>query len=188
MEVILSRVAAYHAASACYLQSNRDQLNEFPSYKEPDQTLIAKKSWIQQQFYESLRANGLRQFEDKVKSYQRTLSSRVKAPDSKKSFTVILNGACCSNNLLGLFDEFGQLRDVVFNDFGSANIGPAVHDLLQLLLTAPAAKTEKFDGFSRFYVEKLAEILNLLNFKGKFPSLTDIQLDMLSYRRHWGKL
>ncbi|EDW14084.1 uncharacterized protein Dmoj_GI23535 [Drosophila mojavensis] len=184
MEVILSKLAAYHAASACYLQLKPDQLNEFFTSKELDQALRAKRSWIQQQFHESLRANDLKHYEDKVKSYQRTLASRVEAPDSKKSFTVILNGACCSNNLLGQFDAFGQLRDVVFNDFGSANIGPAVHDLLQLLLTAPAAKAERFDGFLRFYVDKLAEILKLLNFKGKIPSLTDIQLDILNYG-HW---
>lgn len=209
MEVILSKVAAYHAASACYLQSKPDQLHEFPTSNDPDQALIAKRSWIQRQFHESLRAKDLRHYEDKVvslwnicsnesiryqylfirqqKSYQRTLASRVDAPDSKKSFTVILNGACSSNNLLGLFDAFGQLRDVVFNDFCCASIGPAVHDLLQLLLTAPAAKTERFDRFLRFYVDELTEMLKLLNFKGKFPSLTDIQLDILNCG-HWGKL
>lgn len=95
-------------------------------------------------------------------------------------------GACWPNNLLGQFDAFGQVKDVAFIDFGSSFYGPAIYDIWQLLLTAPAEKTEHFDGFLRHYQNELVAHLQLLKYKGKLPTLTDLQLDLLNYG-YWGK-
>ncbi|EDV93449.1 uncharacterized protein LOC6564246 [Drosophila grimshawi] len=184
MEVMLSKLAAYHAATARYLQLNPHQLKELSkleSNKEPAQDIQNLKIWLQRKFHESLRANDLREYEDKVKSFQRHIAEDIDSPDLKKSFNVILTGACWSNNLLGQFDAFGQLKDVAFYQFGSVTYGPVVQDLLQLLLTAPAQKTEQFDACLRYYRDELAANLKLLKFEGKLPTLTDIQLDLLDY-------
>ncbi|XP_064548506.1 uncharacterized protein LOC135435398 [Drosophila montana] len=184
MEVSLSKLAAYHAATARYLQLNPAQFNELVPSKEPAQELQELKSWLQRKFHESLRSNDLKHYEDKVKSYQKYIAGYMETPDLKRSFNVILNGACWPNNLLGQFDAFGQLKDVIFHDFAGASYGPAIRDLLQLILTASAAKTEQFDACLRYYTDELTENLKLLKFKGKLPSLTDFQLDVINYG-HW---
>lgn len=89
--------------------------------------------------------------------------------------------------MLGNFDAFGQVKDVVFVDFGSSFYGPAIYDLMQILLTAPAEKTEQFDAFLRHYQNELVAHLQLLKYKRKLPTLTDLQLDLLNYGS-WGKL
>lgn len=89
--------------------------------------------------------------------------------------------------MLGNFDAFGQVKDVVFVDFGSSFYGPAIYDLMQLLLTAPAEKTEHFDAFLRHYQNELVAHLQLLKYKRKLPTLTDLQVDLLNYG-NWGKL
>lgn len=68
MEVALSKLAAYHAASACYLQINPNQLDELLLSKEPGEDIQQLKIWLQRKFHESLRANGLQHYEDKVVS------------------------------------------------------------------------------------------------------------------------
>lgn len=96
-------------------------------------------------------------------------------------------GSCWPNNLLGNFDAFGQVKDAVFVDFGNSFYGPAIYDLMQLLLTAPAEKTEHFDAFLRHYQNELVAHLQLLKYKRKLPTLTDLQVDLLNYG-NWGKL
>lgn len=66
MEVALSKLAAYHAATARYLQLKPAQLNELVPNKEPAQELKDLKSWLQRKFHESLRSNDLKHYEDKV--------------------------------------------------------------------------------------------------------------------------
>jgi len=107
--------------------------------------------------------------------------------DSKTSFNVILNGSCWPNNLLLQVDAFGNVKDTLFSGFHTAQYGPAVYDLFSLLLTVPAEKSSRFDGYVKFYHDQLIENLNLLKFLGKKPSLTDLQLDLLKYG-HWGRL
>lgn len=88
---------------------------------------------------------------------------------------------------MGQFDAFGQMKDVAFVDFGSSFYGPTIYDILQLLLTAPAEKTEHFDAFLRHYRNELVAQLQLLKYQGKLPTLTDLQLDLLNYG-NWSKL
>lgn len=69
MEAILSKLAAYHAATARYLQLNPNQLRELAkrsSSKESDDNIAQLKHYLQRKFSESLRSNGLQDYEDKV--------------------------------------------------------------------------------------------------------------------------
>ncbi|XP_034486543.1 uncharacterized protein LOC117791023 [Drosophila innubila] len=187
MEAILSKLAAYHAATARYLQLNPNQLRELSnrsSRKESDHKIAELKNFLQRKFSESLRSNGLQDYEDKVKCYLKNLADCEKT-DIKRSFNVISIGACWPNNLLGHFDAFGNVKDAIFIDFGSVSHGPAIYDLFQLLLTAPAEKTEHFDAHLRYYQDELNANLNLLNFKGSLPTLTDLQVELLDFG-HWG--
>lgn len=106
--------------------------------------------------------------------------------DTRSSFNVILNGSCWPNNLVHQSDAFGNVKDPLFIDFHAAKYGPAVYDLFSLLLTAPAEKSARFDGYLNYYHEQLLANLKLLQFQGKTPSLTDLQLDLLKYG-HWGR-
>jgi len=120
------------------------------------------------------------------KSYLKNLAGGIDTSDLKRSFNVILIGACWPNNLLGHFDAFGNVKDAVFIDFSSASYGPAVYDLFQILLTAPAEKTEQFDAHLKYYHDELIDNLKLLKFKGHLPTLTDLQVQLLDFG-HWGE-
>lgn len=71
VEAVLSKLAAYHAATARYLELNPGQLKEFAKLipgKESNLDIETLKDRLRMRFWESLRANDLREFEDKVVS------------------------------------------------------------------------------------------------------------------------
>ncbi|XP_034114370.1 uncharacterized protein LOC117574595 [Drosophila albomicans] len=184
MIAILSKLAAYHAATACYLQLTPTHLKAQLKRNlgnETDGEIIQRKTLLQRKFSESLRSNGLQHYEDKVKYYLKNLPGSIDTPDLKRSFNVISIGACWPNNILGSFDAFGEVKDVVFIDFGNSSYRSAAHDLFEILLTVPVEKTENFDAFLRYYHDELLINLKLLKFKGNLPTLTDLQLDLLNY-------
>ncbi|KMZ04185.1 uncharacterized protein LOC6728483 [Drosophila simulans] len=187
MEGVLSKLAAYHAGTVAYIAKNPGKIRELSKLGEQsksDEEADALKSLYQLRFHESLRSNDARQYEDKVKYFQKYMKSVTEILDSKASFNVILNGSCWPNNLLLQVDAFGNVKDTLFSGFQNAKYGPAVYDLFSLLLTVPAEKSSRFDGYLKFYHDQLIENLNLLKFLGKKPSLTDLQLDLLKYG-HW---
>ncbi|KAH8403463.1 hypothetical protein KR215_011391, partial [Drosophila sulfurigaster] len=184
MMAILSKLAAYHAATACYLKLTPTHLKAQLIRNlgnEIDAEIIQRKTWLQRKFSESLRSNGLQHYEDKVKYYLKNLPGSIDTPDLKRSFNVISIGACWPNNILGSFDAFGEVKDVVFIDFGNSSYRSAAHDLFEILLTVPVEKTKNFDAFLRYYHDELLINLKLLKFKGNLPTLTDLQLDLLNY-------
>ncbi|KAH8363291.1 hypothetical protein KR084_007779 [Drosophila pseudotakahashii] len=187
MEGVLSKLAAYHAGTACYIAKNFAKIKELPKLGETAKLgneAAELKSLYQMRFHESLRSNEAREYEDKVKSFQKYVKSNTEILDLRTSFNVILNGSCWPNNLLIQNDAFGNVKDALFHDFHAAKYGPAVYDLFSLLLTAPAEKSIRFDGYVKFYHDQLVENLSILKFQGKKPSLTDLQLDLLKYG-HW---
>ncbi|XP_017033853.1 uncharacterized protein [Drosophila kikkawai] len=110
MEAVLSKLAAYHAATACYIERNSGKIRELPKLSGNRVGAVAElKSLLQMKFHESLRSNDAREYEDKVKSFQKYLNAHVGVLDVKNSFNVILNGSCWSNNLLNQVDAFGNL-------------------------------------------------------------------------------
>ncbi|EDV43241.1 uncharacterized protein Dana_GF16622 [Drosophila ananassae] len=188
METVLSKLAAYHAGTACYIERNRGKIRELPKLGAPLEFgggAGELKSLFQMKFHESLRSNDIREYEDKVKAFQKYLKAHLGSFDTKSSFNVILNGSCWPNNLVYQSDAFGNVKDPLFIDFQAAKYGPAVYDLFSLLLTAPAEKSTRFDGYLNYYHDQLLANLKLLQFQGKKPSLTDLQLDLLKYG-HWG--
>lgn len=68
METVLSKLAAYHAASAQYLELNPGQLKELAKLAPTDLEIENLKNRLKMRFWESLRANDLREYEDKVVS------------------------------------------------------------------------------------------------------------------------
>lgn len=71
METVLSKLAAYHAASAQYLELNPGQLKELAKLtptKGKSLEIENLKNRLKMRFWESLRANDLREYEDKVVS------------------------------------------------------------------------------------------------------------------------
>ncbi|XP_016980362.2 uncharacterized protein LOC108045512 isoform X1 [Drosophila rhopaloa] len=187
MEGVLSKLAAYHAGTACYIERNSGKFRELPklgNLLKSDGEVDELKGLYQMRFHEGLRSNDAREYEDKVKSFQKYVKVEAKL-DARASFNVILNGSCWPNNVLIQVDAFGNVKDSLFSDFHAAKYGPAIYDLFSLLLTAPAEKSSRFDGYVKFYHDHLIENLTLLKFQGKKTSLTDLQLDLLKYG-HWG--
>ncbi|XP_034661353.1 uncharacterized protein LOC117896922 [Drosophila subobscura] len=188
MEAVLSKLAAYHAATARYIQTNSDKKRVLPKLVEGAAAAAAAagelKSLLQLRFHESLRSHDAREYEDKVKAFQKYVRGAIDHSDTRNSFNVILIGACFPNNILNNTDAFGNVKDSLFVDFHAAKYGPAVYDLFSLLLTAPAKKCTRFDGFVKYYHDRLTANLTLLKYRGKQPTLTDLYLDLLKYG-HW---
>ncbi|EDW38031.1 GL12256 [Drosophila persimilis] len=119
------------------------------------------------------------------KAFQRYVGGTIDPSDTRNSFNVILVGCCLPNNILNSTDAFGHVKDSLFIDFQAAKYGPAAYDLFSLLLTAPASpKSLHFDGYLKFYHDQLIANLGLLKYRGRQPTLTDLQLDLLKYG-HW---
>lgn len=71
MEIVLSKLAAYHAASSQYLELNPGQVKELTKLAPTDERNLEienLKNRLRMRFWESLRANNLREYEDKVVS------------------------------------------------------------------------------------------------------------------------
>jgi len=76
MEGVLSKLAAYHAGTACYIAKNSSKIKELPKLGENSKLgkeAAELKSLYQMRFHESLRSNEAREYEDKVVSTIKSL-------------------------------------------------------------------------------------------------------------------
>ncbi|XP_030374620.1 uncharacterized protein LOC115624163 [Scaptodrosophila lebanonensis] len=189
MQIALSKLAAYHAATTVYLQyvGEITELPKLLSSNPPPKAVTDFKNSLQFHFLDSLRSIRFREYEDKVKSFQRYVANNLQHQDADNAFNVILIGACSLNNLLCHTEVEGHIKDILFTDFGAATYGPAVYDIFHLFLTAPrgADKIENFDDHLKFYHEQLIMNLQLLGYKEVLPTLSDLESDLHKFR-HWG--
>lgn len=77
MEIVLSKLAAYHAASAQYLELKPGQVKELTKLAPTERRNLEienLKNRLRMRFWESLRANDLREYEDKVVSRSISIS------------------------------------------------------------------------------------------------------------------
>jgi len=76
MEGVISKLAAYHAGTACYIAKNSSKIKELPKLGENSKLgkeAAELKSLYQMRFHESLRSNEAREYEDKVVSTSKSL-------------------------------------------------------------------------------------------------------------------
>lgn len=180
MQQVLEKLAAFHAASACYVEhygmfsedftvgvfseANRQLLQEFNA---SGAFLAQLKKWKNaQKIYEKL-ANSDEYLVDRLLQNQQV---------SMKEFNVLNHGDCWNFNIMFQYDAFGKIKETLFVDFQVGKYGSPANDLYYLILSsaAPDIKTSKFDYLVRYYFDHLIDNLKLLQYHRPLPKLKNI--------------
>ncbi|XP_017845582.1 uncharacterized protein LOC108602073 [Drosophila busckii] len=184
LQQVLQKLAAFHAASACYVEhygmfsehftvgvfseSNRQLLQEFNACGA---FLTQLKKWKSvQKIYEKLAKS------DDVLVDRLLQDQQV----SMKEFNVLNHGDCWNSNLMFLYDAFGKIKETLFVDFQVGKYGSPANDLYYLILSsaAPDIRIAKFDYLVRYYFDHLIENLKLLQYHRPLPKLRSLHASL----------
>ncbi|XP_064535662.1 uncharacterized protein LOC135426490 [Drosophila montana] len=185
MQQVLEKLAAFHAASACYVEHNGMFGEEFTVgvFSEANRQLLQEfnasaaflaqlKKWKNcQKIYEKL-AKSDEYLVDRLLQDQQV---------SMREFNVLNHGDCWNLNIMFLYDAFGKIKETLFVDFQVGKYGSPANDLFYLILSsaAPDIKTVKFDYMVRFYFDNLVENLKILQYHRPLPKLKNLLAALL---------
>lgn len=185
MQVVLQKMAKYHAASACYVErygafnedftvglfseSNSHILREF---NRSTAFLSQLKKWPNCGEYYRKLADSDDYLVTRLLEDQRVHSGE---------FNVLNHGDCWSNNIMFQYDAFGEIKDVLLIDFALGKYGSPANDLYYFILSSCAAdiKLSQFDYFIRYYHGHLVDNLKSLQYTRPLPKLTNIHGSLL---------
>ncbi|XP_017079868.1 uncharacterized protein LOC108113702 [Drosophila eugracilis] len=184
VQKVLEKLAAFHAASACYVEhyglfgeeftvgvfseANRQLLTEFNA---SGAFLAQLKKWKNaQKIYEKL-ADSDDYLVDRLLQDQQY---------NARQFNVLNHGDCWANNIMFQHDAFGAIKETLFVDFQVGKYGSPANDLYYFILSsaAPELKVAKFDYFVRYYFEHLIENLKLLQYHRPLPKLANLHASL----------
>ncbi|KAH8417168.1 hypothetical protein KR222_005491 [Zaprionus bogoriensis] len=180
MQQVLAKLAAFHAASACYVE-------HFGMFGE-DFT-VGVYSEANRELLQEFNASGaflaqLKKWKNAQKIYEKLVTSDEYLVDrllqdqqiSMKDFNVLNHGDCWNFNIMFQYDAFGKIKETLFVDFQVGKYGSPANDLYYLILSsaAPDIKTNKFDYLVRYYFDNLTENLKLLQYHRPLPKLKNL--------------
>ncbi|EDW66720.1 uncharacterized protein [Drosophila virilis] len=185
MQQVLEKLAAFHAASACYVEQNGMFGEEFT---------VGVFSEANRRLLQEFNASGaflaqLKKWKNCQKIYEKLAKSDEYLVDrllqdqqvSMREFNVLNHGDCWNLNIMFLYDAFGKIKETLFVDFQVGKYGSPANDLYYLILSsaAPDIKTVKFDYMVRFYFDHLVENLKLLQYHRPLPKLKNLHAALL---------
>ncbi|BFF89748.1 uncharacterized protein DMAD_08427 [Drosophila madeirensis] len=180
MQRVLEKLAAFHAASACYVEKHGFFGEEFT---------VGVFSEANRQLLQEFNASGaflsqLKKWKNAAKIYEKLADSDNYLVDrlledqqfNAREFNVLNHGDCWANNVMFQHDAFGTIKETLFVDFQVGKYGSPANDLYYLILSsaAPELKTAKFDYLVRFYFDNLIENLKLLKYHRPLPKLKNL--------------
>ncbi|KAH8247192.1 hypothetical protein KR038_000005 [Drosophila bunnanda] len=180
MEKALEKLAAFHAASACYVEHNGLFGEEFT---------VGVFSEANRKLLQEFNASGaflaqLKKWKNAQKLYEKLADSDDYLVDrllqdqqyNAREFNVLNHGDCWANNIMFQHDAFGVIKETLFVDFQVGKYGSPANDLYYLILSsaAPELKTAKFDYLVRYYFDNLVENLKLLQYHRPLPKLKNL--------------
>ncbi|KAH8267184.1 hypothetical protein KR026_002449 [Drosophila bipectinata] len=180
MHKVLEKLAAFHAASACYVEHHGLFGEEFT---------VGVFSEANRQLLQEFNASGaflaqLKKWKNAQKIYEKLADSDDYLVDrllqdqqyNAREFNVLNHGDCWANNIMFQHDAFGTIKEVLFVDFQVGKYGSPANDLYYLILSsaAPELKTAKFDYLVRYYFDNLVENLKLLQYHRPLPKLKNL--------------
>ncbi|XP_030240310.1 uncharacterized protein LOC108654367 isoform X2 [Drosophila navojoa] len=191
-ELVLRKLAQYHAASAVYKSINgpyTDSITYGMFGKDPQIALALMESMFvstQKIFLNNLQNfENCEQYHEKLETYFSKINKAfiemgMPKPDE---FNVINHGDCWVNNFLFKFDESGKVHDMLFVDFQNPRYGHPSQDLLYFIMTSVniSYKLTHFDYFIKYYHDQLVEHLKLLDYKERVPKLVELQIETYKY-------
>ncbi|CAD7091888.1 unnamed protein product [Hermetia illucens] len=186
-ELVLKRIAQFHAASACIYERDgkySDQLmnDMYRKIKEGgfrtlqpiiwDNICNHLRQWNSCQEYVGLMEGLKDRIADVyVELFKKDLSE----------FNVLLHGDLWANNIMFQHDENGKPNDVLFVDLQISRYGSPVQDLIYFIVssTEMSIKIKEFDHFIKFYHTELVKNLKLLKYPKAIPRLIDLHMAVL---------
>lgn len=186
-KLMLQKLAKFHAATAVLHTLDPDSMNDhhFPNIG-PNQTYFyplftnAIKSCAEQ----ALTWKGCEKFAQKLLKLEPHLIE--KAFDiytwNENDFNVLTHGDAWISNALFKYSESDKRPvDCVLVDFSIGYFGSPGIDLAYLLFgsTANDIKEREFDLLIQEYHTELIRILTKLDYKKKFPTVTELQMEIL---------
>lgn len=185
MKEVLTKMAEFHAASACYVEHYGNFSEDFTVgiFCEKNKALLKEfnasgaflgqmKKWKNcQQYYEKLADS-----DDYL--VDRLLQDQTLNP---REFNVLNHGDCWSNNIMFQYDAFGKIKNTLFVDFQVGKYGSPANDLYYCILSSAKKdiKLTQFDYMIRFYYDRLVENLKLLQYHRPLPKLKNIHAALL---------
>ncbi|XP_050070197.1 uncharacterized protein LOC126558261 [Anopheles maculipalpis] len=102
---------------------------------------------------------------------------------SKTYPNVLIHGDCHVKNILHKIDSAGRISDTILLDYQICCWTSPAIDLYYLLSLVPAqeVKDNHRSELIYSYYQQYSDLLKRLGFKGKIPSLLDLQLELLRY-------
>lgn len=97
------------------------------------------------------------------------------------SFNALLHGDLWANNIMFCYDEHNQPVDAIMIDFQIGSWGPVVVDVAYAMFTSSHKdfQEKQWDSLLAHYRNDLKCTLQLLEYSGKIPTLTDIHAQFL---------
>ncbi|XP_030374460.1 uncharacterized protein LOC115624024 [Scaptodrosophila lebanonensis] len=181
---VLEKLAAFHAASACYVEQSGLFGEEFT---------VGVFSEANRQLLQEFNASGaflaqLKKWKKAEKIYEKLADSDNYLVDrllqdqiyNPREFNVLNHGDCWSNNIMFQYDAFGTIKQTLFVDFQVGKYGSPANDLYYLILSSaePSIKTTKFDYLVRYYFDHLVENLKLLQYHRPLPKLKNLHASL----------
>ncbi|EDV93526.1 uncharacterized protein LOC6563541 [Drosophila grimshawi] len=185
MQHVLEKLAAFHAASACYVEQNGMLGEEFT---------VGVFSEVNRQLLQEFNASGaflaqLKKWKNCQKIYEKLANSDEHLVDrllqdqqvSMREFNVLNHGDCWNLNIMFQYDAFGKIKETLFVDFQVGKYGSPANDLYYLILSsaAPNIKITKFDYMVRYYFDHLIDNLKFLQYHRPLPKLKNLHAALL---------
>lgn len=184
---ILEKLAKFHAASAvCYERHGpySEKFDEGMYSKNSRESLEPMMNDHFDVFLDALRSwpfGG--EYIEKFKTWKGKLfSSMMEAVErTENTFNVLLHGDLWCNNAMFRYDDANNIEEVMLIDFQLCFWGSPAIELNYFIMSSVNSEIRQpqFDYFVKYYHDKLTENLKLLRYPQKFPSLKELQLEML---------
>uniref|UniRef100_A0A1I8MAB2 CHK kinase-like domain-containing protein n=1 Tax=Musca domestica TaxID=7370 RepID=A0A1I8MAB2_MUSDO len=193
MEMVLRRLAMWHAASAVYAQENGDYDDKYRYgfFREEAKAMIESMhnslhsllmSCLHKYSNSEIYADELDAFQPK---YLEDLYRTIEIDPNE--FNVLNHGDCWSNNIMFQYNNEGNIQETYLIDYQLPKYGSPALDLYYFILSSAHydVKLSEFDYFIKLYHDILYENLKLLKYRKKLPTLRDIHAILI---RHgvWG--
>ncbi|XP_017874661.1 PREDICTED: uncharacterized protein LOC108621704 [Drosophila arizonae] len=191
-ELVLRKLAQYHAASAVYKSIHGPYTDSimyglFGSDVQKAMDLLNTMfAPTQKVFLENVKnyRDGYKYHKKLATYFEKMRENFISLGMAKPhEFNVINHGDCWANNLLFKFDQSGNLKDMLFVDFQNPRYAHPATDLLYFIMTSVDMnyKLTYFDYFIKYYHDQLVKHLKLLDYKERVPKLVELQMETYKY-------